>query len=276
MNISIEQANELLRELVGGVQVVADEAKADSEFNTDATIEKINKNAEASIKSKVESELKESVEASLTAKNMHSLRASLARNFGVNKRELEGMEIEDMIQLSKTKQSEVLNQDAKDWEQEREQLIKQHEEELNSKVQELTTQLEESNNKYIQRDINSYMEGIVSNIPRAKGDVKSHTKFAMYELKEQGIELKWDEETKSVIPHKNGEPIRDKGNKSVEIDSLIRPVLDTAGILQKDTRDVRPSDVTSSQPARQPQQPAKANPNFHPAFTAAMEAQDTK
>eukprot|EP01136_Pigoraptor_vietnamica_P017530 Opistho-1_new@62811 len=97
MNISIEQANKLLAALAGNVAVVADEQQADANVDTEALLASINENITTNLRPTLEEQMKPLIEGNYLGRFTGTMRAAMYRIFNIPRKELESLNIEQMV-----------------------------------------------------------------------------------------------------------------------------------------------------------------------------------
>lgn len=240
MRISLEQANELLKKYLD-VEVV--EGDGDKDVDIEALGETITTNVTEDVRPAIEAELKDTLHQSATGRAAGATSSALARVFGMKKKDLEGLDVEGAAKKVKEYVDANNTNSGNDWQTERETLIREHEEELERVVSEKETVISDWQNKYTERDIQAAALSITGKIPRKQGDLNDHADVLLYKAR-QKYDVKYNEKTKSFDLYEKGTetPAKDNG-KAIKVEDFARTVFDTLGIIEKDTRNVKPSDV---------------------------------
>lgn len=245
MKISIEQANKLLQGLVNDVEVVASDP--DKDVDLTAVEAELKDNLTAQIKPDIEAELKETIKTGEIGKFMGTVRSGVARTFGMKTSDLADKDLADIFKLAKENYDKTSGKDAEAWQKEREELIRGHEDELANTIKKMDEIIASEKNKYIERDIMATVLGMTEKIPRKKGDLQEHADIALYKMRKE-YEVKYNEETKSLELYKDGKPAMN-GSKKLLPEEYVKTVFEKSGIIETDTRNIKPSDVKKGEAA---------------------------
>ncbi len=242
--ISLEQANELLKEWVGDVVAVADSKEADKDID----IEAIATEAKEAIQSNatVDPAIVSAEVSKETGKLLGTLRSQLAKVMGGTQRDYIGSDdkpltIQEMVNLAKSKFDERTGTQAQQWEQERQQLIEEHEAALEKTKAEYEAIVATEKNKYVERDISAATLSMLEKIPRKGGDLADDADTLLYKARQQ-YDIKYDEAKKELQFFEKG------GNKpaSVKPADFAKQWIEKSGRLATDTRHIAPKDIKNN------------------------------
>lgn len=240
MKISLEQANELLKKYLD-VEVV--EGDGDKDVDIDALGETITTNVTEDVRPTIEAELKDTLHQSATGRAAGATSSALARVFGLKKKDLEGLDVEAAAKKVKEYVDANNTNSGADWQKEKEELLREHEEEIEKLTETHTATVKDWETKYTERDIQAAALAVTTKIPRKQGDVSEHADIALYRAK-QKYDVRYNEKTKSLdLFEKGTETPAKENNKAIKYEDFARNFYDTVGIIEKDTRNVKPSDV---------------------------------
>ena len=241
MKLSIEQVNEYLRTLGVDAEVVTDEKDIAKDFKADELVQTTNDTIKEVVRADIEAE---TIDAKLPAeigKTMGTLRSAIARAFGGTNKEYEGMEIKDIVAKAKEKYNEVNGRVQNDWEQEKASMVEEHEKLIEALKTEYDDKLAESNNKYIQRDIDAYFLTLAQSQAVKSGDITEHADTLQYKARKQ-YDVKWNDEKKVVEFWKDGR-VAMNGNKPIDHKEFAKDIFTKNGVLATGTQHLSPKDV---------------------------------
>lgn len=242
MKISQKQASELLKRLGVDAEVVADEKEADRSLHIEAIASEITHEIKEAIRPDIESETLKSRLPAETGKLLGTLRSAAARLFGGTNKEYEDLDIKGILELGKRKYEDRTGREKTAWEQEREQLIADHELALNNAVADKDKEITNWKTRYSDRDINENLVRITEKIPRIKGDVTAHADMLRYKLS-QKYDLKYNEDTRALEFYtKDGKRAR-LNNKDLVAEDVAKEAFTSLGLLVTDMRGTKPADV---------------------------------
>lgn len=239
---SLEQANDLLQRLKLGVQVVADETEADTDFDVDA----VTTDFYAEVPKQLPKEAKDVIISAELGKTMGTLRTNLSREFNLSKKDMEEKSVDELIKMAVN--TTKGNKDAD--EQAVQAKIQEIRSELEAENAELRAQLEQTNGewegkltaaqqRYIDRDINQSIYNFVDKYPSKGGDKNRQARALRRELEDSGIVIKYDEATKQ------NQYFDAKGKQLKEVDALM-PVLEAIVPKATDTSHIPPSSLLNT------------------------------
>lgn len=239
--ISLEQASELLKQYVD-VEVVESD-KADKDVDIESIKETLTTSIVDNARGDIEAELRDTVHQSITGKVAGSTSSALAREFGMKKKDLEGLSVEAAAKKVKDYIDAQKASDGGSWQEEREALIREHEEEMEKLNTTHTAAIGEWQNKFSERDIQAAASALTAKLPRKKGDLNEHSDILLYKVR-QKYDVRYNEKTKSLDLYEKGtENIAKENGKAVKAEDYARSVFDAVGIIETDTRNIKPADV---------------------------------
>lgn len=253
--VSINQAKELLSNLGINVQVV--ESKEDvADVDVSALTEEAEKSIVEQHRSSIENEVRESVISTEAAKLGKMEMNHISKTFGIPRKELADKSFEEMLAMVKEMKDKDVTEESNNFEQRLLEIQAEHEKELSEKDNEIET----ANKKYIDRDINTSLYGVIETLPRVGGKSDTQARQLKGWLQDKGYELAFDEEKNSLKIMKDGKAATDKGGKELNIDNLAKEWGSEVGVLAKDTSHLSPKEVEqiNPNPTQQSGQPVSA------------------
>jgi DNA repair exonuclease SbcCD ATPase subunit len=245
MKLSLEQANQLLSELMPGVAVAENEHDADN-IDVDSMVIAINKAVTESLRPTVEAELKPGLESSFLGRHLGALRSAAQRVFNVPKRELEEMNIEQLLAKCKGALESRYNQTDEQRNAQVETTVHDYETQIEQLKSVHEQQLSEERAKYMQRDITARCISLVEKLPRKGGDLMEQADLLRYKM-QSAYEVRYNEERKQLEFYKEGKPAMQENNQPVTDEDFAKLWAEKAGILVNDTRHVSPSELKAGQ-----------------------------
>lgn len=228
MNISITQANALLAALQVGAAVVADEQQADDANADIATL------AQSTVAQLAQQPaVKEQHEAAFTGRHMGALRAAAHRVFGLPRRTLDDLSIEQL--LTTCKDNSAAQQDIAT-------LQAQHEQTLATQKNTYEQQLTDLQQKTTQKEVAARCRALLAAMPRKGGDIAEQAEMLQYRMS-ASYQLRYNEATQQIELLHNGEPALTATSTPVADEDFARQWAARAGILLHDTRHIAPADV---------------------------------
>lgn len=248
--ITIAQAQQLLKDLNADVEVVADEKDANKDVNLTEIAEAATEAVKEAVTPDIEAELTEKLETAGTGKVMGLLRQHATKTFGIPQKDIKDKDLKDILELIKSK-SEA-DDKTKDFEAEKQKLIDDYEEQLETLRTEKETEVSAERKKYVDRDISAYFVNLASKTNRKDGDLNEHAELLETKFRKQ-YEIEWDEAKKAPVFKKDGQVVKGANNKSFDPEVEANSILERVGLLAKDTRHIVPSDVNNPNPERKQQ-----------------------
>lgn len=251
MNISIEQANKLLSALLDGVAVVADEQEADETVDTDTLLHTLNENLVTTLRPKLEAELKPGFESNFVGRYNGALRAAATRLFGVAKKDIEDLSLDQILAKCKdTFEGNIVQMDAETRTM-LETAVQGYEQQLEALKAMYEQQLEAERSKYQQKDIAARCLSIIEKLPRKGGDLQEQAEMLRYKMQSM-YEVRYNEEAKKLELYQEGKPVVSDNNQPVNDEDFARMWATKAGILVNDTRYISPAEVKAGQQGAYP------------------------
>lgn len=237
MRLTQAQANEALKKLLPGVELVEDEAT--SEYDHDSFLSKVDENRSPVIRTLLQNELTNEITNRVTAKAGGTLRSELNRRTGIGLKELEGLKdseaIEKALNFLSTSMSGTNEEQRKAAEAERASLLDKIKE-----AEESAKNIEAQwRSKYNERDMLDVLESSLKDIPLPEtANRRDLTKFAIANLGDR-VEFKYDEANRKVdmVNKLTGTTLLDKNEKQVvQFKELAQEFFTGLGLVQTDTR----------------------------------------
>jgi hypothetical protein len=240
MKISLATAQKLLEELGADVELVAEND------DKDVDIASITSEVKATLKPTIESELKDTLEASIGARSNGSALSAIQQVFGIPKKELDGKTFKEMFGIVKEHTSSNGATEANEWKGKYEAAVQDYEAQLEQKHTEWETKynadIENANKRYADRDINDAIVGIVNKMPRSGGDPVKQARVLRNLAQEAGYEMSFDEAKKALVLMKDGKPAK--------VDETFTELAADVLPLAKNTSHVSPNSLNNQQPVQ--------------------------
>lgn len=246
MKISIEQANKLFEQLQVDAAVVADEQQADESIDANMLLQVLNTHFSTTLRPQIEQQLKPTLESGFTGRYNGALRAAASRLFGISKKEMEDLSLEQI--LTKCKEAALGNLEQTDAETRAiiETAIQGYEQQLEELKTSYEEQLNTQREKYLQKDITTRCLSIIQQLPRKGGDLQEQAEMLRHKM-QNSFELRYNEATQRLELYKEGKPAVAENNQPVSDEDFARMWAAKAGILVNDTRHISPADVKAGQ-----------------------------
>lgn len=238
--ISIKLASELLSEMGLDVAIVADDKDADTVELTEL-VEQSNTYMKGVLTPIIKSEVEQEIIDDKVGRMSGSMRSAITRIFGIPRKELGDMGIDEMVLHAKNSYDTAKGNSVQEWEQKYNELVQERdalEEKLPAELERVNKEWQD---KYDDRDIDAYFLQVAEKQPRKGGDVSEHAAYLKYKAAQE-FKLKWDAQNKTVIPHKDDKPVLN-GNKPYDFHSFAKATFEKAGILATDMRHIDPTKV---------------------------------
>lgn len=242
MNISIEQANKLLAALAGNVAVVADEQQADANVDTEALLASINENITTNLRPTLEEQMKPLIEGNYLGRFTGTMRAAMYRIFNIPRKELESLNIEQMVAKCKQMVDAQIAQNETERQQAAETAINGYEAQLQQIKDNYEAMLSAERNKQVQRDITARCMSLLERLPRKGGDIAEQAEMLRYKM-QSAYDIRYNEAEKKLEFYKEDKPVFTDNNQPMSDESFARMWAEKAGILVNDTRHISPADV---------------------------------
>lgn len=242
MNISIEQANKLLAALAGNVAVVADEQQADANVDTEALLASINENIATNLRPTLEEQMKPLIEGNYLGRFTGTMRAAMYRIFNIPRKELESLNIEQMVAKCKQMVDAQIAQNETERQQAAETAINGYEAQLQQIKDNYESMLSAERDKQVQRDITARCMSLLERLPRKGGDIAEQAEMLRYKM-QSAYDIRYNEAEKKLEFYKEDKPVFTDNNQPMSDESFARMWAEKAGILVNDTRHISPADV---------------------------------
>lgn len=242
MNISVEQANKLLAALAGDVAVVADEQMADTGIDTDALLATINDNISTNLRPTLEEQMKPLIEHNYLGRFTGTMRAAIYRIFEIPRKELDNMNIEQMVKRCKELVDGYVHQTDAERQAATEAAINGYEVQLQELKETYETQLAAERDKQTQQDITTRCISLLEKLPRKGGDITEQAEMLRYKM-QHAYDIRYNEANKQLEFYKEDKPVLADNNQPLSDEGFARMWAEKAGILVNDTRHISPADV---------------------------------
>lgn len=242
-NITLAQAVEMLKTLTGMDVAVVEEDKADKDLDLSEFTEEAEAHIVAQHKPGIEQNIKDEVSKTEKIINSKSLKAAVAKRFGISKKDMENMSMDEV--LDKVKEASASS--GQNGEAEWQKRLTDQEAEHELRVQELTKELDTERSRYTNREINEKLTAVIEALPRTGGKASLQAQQYRSYVEAKGYSYSVNE-TGDVVLMKDGR-IALKGSKPLDQAELAKEWATDIGVLATDTKHVNPKDVHGKQPA---------------------------
>lgn len=257
MKVSKKQALELLSALLADAEVVDED---NPEFNKDASLQSVYDKIVGEHRPAIEQEVEGKVKTQLHGQLGDLQRKQVAKAFGItDKKELEGLNLDAMLEKGKGLYAQSLKLNAEDWNAKNLELSDL----LNAERSAHETALQQANaeweKKYNSRDVNARFLDIMSKIKTVGGDVTEQASMLQMAAQARGYDVRYDAEKKANQFYKDNQLVIEDG-KVIDDSKFATTWAEKAGILAKDNRHDPPGRHVSGA-GNPPPSNGKANPN---------------
>lgn len=235
LKLKPQQLIDLLK--LAGVQVaVADDAP---DQNLDEVLAQIDTNRLEVLKPRIEAEIRPEIEQAAQGQITGSLRALLNQHTNAGQVAFKDLPMKDMVKKAFDIYKETFGQDAEGVRGELQTMQQTHQAALADWETKYNNDIQTEKQKYIDRDINENLFGVINKIPRVGGDPLEQTKAFRQHLASVA-HVHYDENGKAIslrtldnkeVPLQNKEKTR-----NVEVEELAKEWAGKVGILKTDTR----------------------------------------
>jgi len=233
------QMIELIKALVGDVEVAEE---ADKDLSIDGLLSQIDQARKTVYKPQIEEELKAAHDGAFKGRMIGSVKAAINRVLNL-KLDDNFESVEDMLKKALDTHDSKYSTDTESLRKQLKELSDKHGTELSAKEQEWQAKLSESESKFIDRDIDEILMGILKEIPRVGGNEINQAKMVKQYLREN-FHLHYDPQTKSVEPRQKDKPENPVYNQTkTQVRStkdLVTDWCNDMGLSVKDMRNVPP------------------------------------
>lgn len=243
--ITSAQALELLKAAGAPVaEIVASDADATADFNTDTALAAIDASRTAIIKAQIEPTMRTEITSAVAGKSAGALRSVIARKTGIKRSDLEGLNEEEMIEKALGYYTTTFGKDTEDLRNQMTALTAEHAKTLAAKEEDWGKKLKAAEDKFTERDIDDLLTAIVKTIPRTGGNETLQAQQLKQYIRNQ-YTLHYDGDKRSVGLREKSNPeapvFNDTKTKEKGVDELARKFFEDLGILATDTRHVDPN-----------------------------------
>jgi len=221
------------------VEVVADEKDAD--YNEDTALQDVHKAITPIIKPKIEAEMTSDLETKLKGKHSGEMYSLLARESGLTRAELDKLSIGDAAKLAFTHIATKTGGDTAALQLEIKELVSKHAKALDDARVAAEGQVNEANQKYIRRDINSALaESVIAKAPLLEtADKKFYTDMLQKHLEDK-YHMTYDEAKKAVNLFKKDNhavpALNEAGTATIDMLKEFESIAKPAGVWKTDNR----------------------------------------
>lgn len=214
IKLTVAQATALLKAAGAPVvEIVTDEAQATPDFKEDAVLAEIDKARLPIIRPQIEGEIKDTIIKTANGQTSGAYKSALYRAFqsaGVTRPELDKYDdLNKMMEDLLSKHNATFSKDTEALREELKTAAAKHNEALAAKDKEWQEKLQESQQKFVERDIDEVLSGVVKQIPRTGGNEMVQARQLKQYLRDQ-YHIHYDEAKKTI-------ELRDKENKEMPV-----------------------------------------------------------
>ena len=268
MKVTANKAIEALKALgVKDAELVEDDAQVT--YDEDTLLQSVDEARTPFIKSRVEGDLRKSVETAIAGKQGALLRKTLRDSFGIDMSEIKDLSDDAAIAKAVELYGARLSQDTEGLRNEITKLNASHAEALNAATAATEREVAQWKGKYAERHVLDFVTASLKDAPlNPNADRAAVAKMVKSQLEAEGIAFEYDESTSQVkildkatmTPKFNA-----KGNAPYALMEGAEAVLKPYGLWEKDTRNIPPTGhVNRNGTDYTPAAPSGADPKADP------------
>lgn len=246
--LSIGKALKLLQLLgVPVAELVTDDKDATPDVKDDDVISAVDTSRSAILKPRWEQENKDANDAAFKGRMLGTLKSAIARAAGIATKDLDGFDsAEEMIKKALGVYDQKFSSDTQELRDKIKEMETAHTDAISAKEKDWQAKLDEANNKYIERDIDTALAKAIKAIPRTGGD--EMVQALAYKLAARGkYHLHYNEKTQQVEFRKldNHEvPVMNDANTlAIKPEDDMKEWLKSLGLAASDNRHQRPDEA---------------------------------
>jgi len=221
---------------------VADNQQADSDVDTDALITTVNDNISTSLRPSLEEQMKPLIEGNYLGRFTGTMRAAMYRIFSIPRKELDSLNIEQMVAKCKQMVDAQISQNEAERQQAAETAINGYEAQLQQIKDNYETMLAAERGKQVQRDIAARCLSLLERLPRIGGDIAEQAEMLRYKM-QSAYDIRYNEADRRLEFYKEDKPVFTDSNQPLSDENFARMWAEKTGILVNDTRHISPADV---------------------------------
>lgn len=285
MKVTQSQLIELVQIAAGvqNVEVVEDESQSD--YNQDTALQAIDSNREGIIRPRIEGTLRETIEKEVGGIHGGKLETWLTKNTGISRAAMKDKSDEEKVALAVKHLTSQLDGDKQATQAKIDEILAEHNQQLESIKGDYESKLTAANQKYISREIRDYMKAELKDFP-FKSDVDRDVAVEdLHNALMSKYDLNFDEANKAVKLFTKDKPgieaLNAAQTNKITIKDEATAYFTPRGQIAKDMREERAVDHLNRQgqntyvPTGQQTQVDQANPvgQFNQAFSQFAESQ---
>lgn len=253
-----------------------------SEFDKDALLSAVDSNRKAILKPLIEEEVKSTITESIAGKTGGALRSALSRKTGMARRALDEFKTDDeAIEAAINHKIGLLEGEKAETSKKIEEILSNHQKDIESKQSEFDTKLKEANEKYIRRDMIASIRKKLEEVPLPKGANKEIIAEDVYNHLASKHDLSYDETKGEIALFKKGSPtmpvLNASNNQFVTVIDEAKDFLTPRGLWETDMSNRNPAEEMAGKGGdlnTPPKQPSLTNSpaDKKAAFMAQMKA----
>lgn len=252
--LSIEQANELLSKINVDIVVVAEGEEADKEPNIEALSKGVFADVEEKMKHDLRLEVKGEASQEQWGRALGSLRTSFAREFGINKKEVETLDLNDMVKYVAEHVKKNGSENSAELLTKIQDAAREKEDALAAVNAEWEAKLNASDSKFNDYLMKERLHTLINEIPKRDGvDPLMLADIALERLKGNYV-AKYNSDKKEIelFDKNNPEKYVFDGKNPVTDKYYAKQIVEKMGAYAQDMRSTKPSDVQNGNTAIKP------------------------
>lgn len=231
---------------VQGVEVVDNDTDVD--FNPEEGLKTVDIARRKILEPQIIQEQSEKIKGEIAGKNAGTFRSLLVRNFGIDRKELDNLNDEEMLKKALSHHDGKYSKDTEDLRKEIQDMVEKHNGNLSKVKEEYEGKLTEAQQKYIDRDIDEVLLNALKDAPLPKNANRLALAKQFKEELRKDVHIHYDEKTKEI-------QLRDKSNVEMPVytddkkTAFLKPIdkakdyFSNLGIWETNTSNVNPADA---------------------------------
>lgn len=230
---------------VQGVEVVDNDTDVD--FDPEEGLKTVDMARRKILEPQIIQEQSEKIKGEIAGKNAGTFRSLLVRNFGIDRKELDNLNDEEMLKKALSHHDGKFSKDTEDLRKEIQDMVEKHNGNIAKVREEYEGKLTEAQLRYIDRDIDEAILNEIKDAPLPKGANRvALAKQLKAELRNEA-HIEYDETTKGIHlrdrSNKEKKLYNSNGTAELKIIDKAKDFFSNLGIWETNTSNVNPADA---------------------------------
>lgn len=230
---------------VQGVEVVDNDTDVD--FDPEEGLKTVDIARRKILEPQIIQEQSEKIKGEIAGKNAGTFRSLLVRNFGIDRKELDNLNDEEMLKKALSHHDGKFSKDTEDLRKEIQDMVEKHNGNIAKVREEYEGKLTEAQLRYIDRDIDEAILNEIKDAPLPKGANRvALAKQLKAELRNEA-HIEYDETTKGIHlrdrSNKEKKLYNSNGTAELKIIDKAKDFFSNLGIWETNTSNVNPADA---------------------------------